>query len=222
MILAAGLGSRLRPLTNTLPKPLIPVLGKPLIVYHLENLARAGFKEIVINVCYLGNKIQSFIGNGSAWNLTIEYSVEPQDEPLETGGGLVKALPLLQNEPFITVNADIFTDFDFSHFHSFSAQENILAHLVLIPSTPKNDFNWDNTTGLLSNPSGVSSQGLTVSGITWYHPNFFKDLTPGRYSITPYWRKYADERKLSGEIFTGNWSDVGTIEVLQALNSESR
>lgn len=215
MILAAGRGERLKPITDTLPKPLIPIFGKSLIIYHLEKLAQAGFKEIIINLSYLGDKIEQYLGNGSAWNLNILYSYE-KDEALETGGGIVKALPLLGHEPFVTINADIFTDFDFGDLALPWKRENILAHLILVPNKPYHSGDFSLKDNLVKNDF---PRPYTVSGISLYRPDFFANLSQGKYSVAPLWRKYADEGKVSGSVFHGVWHDIGTLERLQALEN---
>jgi MurNAc alpha-1-phosphate uridylyltransferase len=220
MILAAGRGERLRPLTDTIPKPLIEIQGKPLIVYHLEKLAAAGFKDVVINIAHLGEKIQTTLGNGQAFDLNIIYSPEG-GTGLETGGGIFNALPLLGNEPFITINADIFTDFDFTQFEHMPLPASILANLVLLPHTknrPEGDFSLYPKTSLVSNDF---PRPYTIAGISLYRPEFFESLSHGKYSVTPVWRQYADQRKILGTVFKGNWHDVGTVETLVALNASS-
>lgn len=217
MLLAAGRGERLRPLTDTAPKPLIEVHGKPLIIYHLEKLAAAGFKDVVINLAYLGEKIQTTLGNGQAFGLNITYSPEGETG-LETGGGIFNALPLLGNQPFVTINADIFTDFDFSRFAQMPLPESILANLVLLPHTknrPEGDFSFEKSNSLINNSF---PRPYTIAGISLYHPKFFESLMPGKYSVTPIWREYADQGKIMGTVFEGTWYDVGNIETLNSLN----
>jgi len=216
MILSAGRGKRLRPLTDTTPKPLIIVQKKPLIVHHIECLAEAGIRDIVINLAYLGEKIQKTLGNGSQWGVNILYSQEPEGG-LEVAGGIINALPLLGTDPFITVNADIFTDFDFSTAIAQNKQRKteILAHLILVPITPyhtQGDFSLHE--GLISNDF---PRPYIASGITFYQHEFFKNLLPGRQPAGPLWRQYADQKKISGEVFEGFWHDIGSVEKLNAL-----
>jgi MurNAc alpha-1-phosphate uridylyltransferase len=217
MLLAAGRGERLRPFTDTIPKPLVCVRGKPLIVHHCERLAAAGFNEIVINLAYLGEKIKDVLKDGQEWGLRITYSHEG-DTGLETGGGILNALPLLGNQPFVTINADILTDFDLSAFSEIKLPSSVLAHLILVSHTnnrPEGDFSLALDTSLVSNDF---PRPYTVAGVTLYHPDFFKGLTVSKFSVTPLWRQYASEGKISGTVFNGEWHDVGTVEKLQMLN----
>jgi MurNAc alpha-1-phosphate uridylyltransferase len=205
MILAAGRGERLRPLTDATPKPLLEVRGKPLIVYHLEALSRAGFTEIVINLSWLGDQIRGLLGNGADFNLSIEYSEEP--DALETAGGIQQALALL-GERFIVVNADIFTDYDFARLQQIDS----IAHLVLVENPPhhaQGDFTL--------NESTVSTEGsprYTFSGISQYHYSFFEGLTPGKQALAPLLFAAAAKQQVTGELFQGNWTDIGTLERL--------
>jgi len=210
MILAAGRGERMRPLTDTVPKPLLEVQGKPLIVHHLEALSRAGFTGIVVNLSWLGNQILDFLGNGSDFNLAIEYSDEP--EALETAGGILQALPLL-GERFVTINADIFTDYDFARLQQLDS----MAHLVLVENpqhNPGGDFSLtDSMLGIDASPR------YTFSGIAQYRSSFFEGLTPGKQALTPLLRAAATRQQVTGELFKGHWIDIGTVERLQALNA---
>jgi MurNAc alpha-1-phosphate uridylyltransferase len=209
MILAAGRGERLRPLTDVTPKPLLEVKAKPLIVHHLEALSRAGFTEIVINLSWLGNQIRDLLGNGADFNLSIEYSEEP--EALETAGGIQLALPLL-GERFIVVNADIYTDYDFIRL----LQVDSIAHLVLVENPqhhPRGDFTLNESTlGIEGSPR------YTFSGISQYHRDFFKGLAPGEQKLAPLLFAAAQKHQVTGELFHGNWADIGTLERLDALN----
>ena len=209
MILAAGRGERLRPLTDTTPKPLLEVAGKPLIGYHLEALASAGFTEVVINLSWLGEQIRSRLGDGSAYGLAIEYSEEPA--ALETAGGIVHALPLL-GERFVVVNADIFTDFDFTRLRSMDS----LAHLVLVDNP---DHHAEGDFSLRGATVGNDDTGRhTFSGISQYHRDFFSGLQPGKQALAPLLRAAIANEQVSGELFQGNWIDIGTAERLRALN----
>lgn len=212
MILAAGRGERLKPLTDTIPKALCLVQGKPLIEHHVEKLAHAGFTHLVINHAYLGSQIRHYLGNGSKWSLTISYSAEPPGG-LETGGGLVNALPLLGSEPFITVNADIFTDFDFKTLQS---QKPSLLHLILINKNPQQGHAGD--FGLVNNQLSNASRDYVFSGIAYYNPEVFHNLPYGRYSVSYLIRQYAQEGKVSAEIHNGVWFDVGSLDRLNAVN----
>jgi len=208
MILAAGRGERMRPLTDNCPKPLLKVKGKALIVYHLEALSRAGFCSVVINLSWLGKQIETYLGNGSTFDLDIVYSQEP--EALETAGGIVKALPLLSDQ-FVVVNADIFTDFDFSSL----SLAKIHSHLVLVPNPAfhaNGDFSIEH--GMLSN---AGQQRFTFSGIAQYQKSFFSNLKQGKRTLAPMLQKAADRSQISAELFQGNWVDVGTLERLEAL-----
>jgi N-acetyl-alpha-D-muramate 1-phosphate uridylyltransferase len=214
MVLAAGRGERLRPLTDTLPKPLVPVRGKPLIGWHLESLARAAIEEVVINLWWLGDQIRAYVGDGSAWGLRVRYSQEGP-EPLDTGGGIFRALPLLGSSPFVLVNGDIFTSYDFGRLrlgpHAF-------AHLVLVPNTPdhpRGDFGLEN--GLLTEGE-IQTQRYTYAGIGIYSPNLFSGCQEGRFGLTPILHRAASAQRLSGELYPGPWADLGTAERLAALN----
>lgn len=212
MILAAGRGERLRPLTDTIPKALCPVKGKPLIEHHVIRLAKAGFNRLVINHAYLGGQIRQYLGDGTRFGVEICYSAEPPGG-LETGGGIVKAIPLLGNKPFVTVNADIFTDFDFA---TLEPDRVDLLHLIL---TPKNSaLGHHGDFGLIShNILSNSNPEYTFAGIACYNPQLFTDCKAGRYSVTPLIRHYVEQRKATGHIHEGMWSDVGSIERLRAI-----
>ena len=209
MILAAGRGERMRPLTDHCPKPLLEIDNKPLIVYHLEALQRAGINHVVINISWLAEQIRELLGDGSKYGLTIEYSYE--EEALETAGGIVQAKDKL-DDTFIVVNADVYTDFDYSSLLSFDAH----AHLVLVPNPQHNsggDFAIHN--GYLSN---AQQSRFTFAGIAVYKKSFFDGLVEGKSALAPLLRKAADQQMISAELYTGQWSDVGTPERLQQLN----
>jgi len=212
MILAAGKGERMRPLTLHTPKPLVQAAGKPLIEYHLEALARAGFTEVVINHAWLGEQIEAHLGDGQRFGLSIRYS--PEGEPLETGGGIFKALPLLGNEPFLLVNGDIWTDYDFA---GLRAPLDGLAHLVLVDNPGhhgRGDFR------LLDGRvvDGDDAPGtLTFSGISVLHPALFDGCQPGAFKLAPLLRQAMAEGRVSGERHSGLWVDVGTLERLAAV-----
>ncbi len=208
ILLAAGLGERLRPLTDKIPKPLIEVAGKPLIEYHLENLKSAGFKKVVINLSHLGEMIKEHLGDGSQFNLEIEYSQEGQ-QPLETAGGIIKALPLLGKKPFLVMNADIWCNHSLS-FANLSHDK--LAHLVLVENPKHNiegDFAYE--FGRLYN---TGKNYLTFSGIGIYNPKIFKDYATEKRALAPILRDLIDKQLVSAEYFTGNWFDIGTQERL--------
>ena len=208
MILAAGRGKRLRPHTDTLPKPLLPVRGKPLIEYHLEALAAAGFREIVINRGHLGERLPEALGDGERWGVTIHWSVEPP-EALETGGGLHQALPLLGTGPFLAVNGDIWTDYPFARLRSVKCD---YAHLVMIPNPPHNGNGDFRLAGGRLQPDGEPR--LTYSGIAVYHPRLFDGCTAGRFSVVPLLLDAMRQHTVTGERYDGAWSDVGTPERL--------
>lgn len=209
MILAAGRGERLRPVTDLTPKPLLEVRGKPIIVHHLEALSRAGFTEIVINLSWLGGQIRDFLGDGADFNLSIEYSEEV--EALETAGGIVQALPLL-GERFVVVNADIYTDFDFAGLKNLDHD----AHLVLVDN-PQHNPDGDFTLRGLLVGNGIDGR-YTFSGIAQYHRRFFADIERGRRPLAPLLRKAAELESVSGELFRGSWIDVGTLERWQSTS----
>ncbi len=217
MLLAAGLGERLRPITNTTPKPLVKVAGKALIEYHLENLVNAGYKEVVINLSHLGNLIEQHLGDGSRFGLTIEYSREGE-RPLETAGGIIKALPLLGNQPFLVMNADIWCN----HSLSFAnLSDDKLAHLVLV-NNPKHNLEGDFAYEY-GNIHNSGNNFLTFSGIGIYKPKLFENLTTEKIALGPILRSAIDKELVSAEYFTGDWFDIGTQERLaQADNFVGR
>ena len=216
MILAAGLGTRMKPLTDHTPKPLLKVGGIPLIVWHIERLAHDGFKEIVINVAHLGDKIKEALGDGSEWGVNITYSDEQEEGCLESAGGIVKALPKLINgegdETFLVVNGDIFTDYEFQEHRKLP--EGILAHLILIPNP---DHNPDGDFALNGNKV-VDAKQYTFSGIGYYSPKLFEGVPYGKSSTIPLLREAMKEGRVTGELFEGKWLDIGTPERLELLN----
>ncbi len=213
MILAAGRGERLKPLTDHCPKALCIVKGKPLIEHHVINLAKAGFDTLIINHAYLGGQIRQYLGNGRRYGITIHYSPEPPGG-LETGGGIVQALPLLGNKPFLVVNADIYTDYDFTQF-KFDNLDS--AHLILIKKNPMLKHYGDYS---LINQNQLSNANpeYTFAGIAGYHPQIFANCLQGRYSVTPLIRKLAEKDKPTGSLYQGIWFDIGSIERLNAAN----
>ncbi len=218
MILAAGRGERMRPLTDFTPKPLIKVGGKSLIVWHLERLANAGFKEVVINHAHLGKQIEQALGNGSQWRMHIEYS--PEKNALETAGGIANALALLGNQPFLVVNGDIFTDINFSDLKlSHNTSLPLLAHLVLVnnpPQHPNGDFAIEE--GMLTNDG---SQKLTFSGVGVYHPDLFAGVVPGSPAkLAPLLRQAITQKQATAEHYQGVWHDIGTPERLESLEQQ--
>ena len=209
MILAAGKGERLRPLTLHTPKPLIRAGGVPLIEYHLRALAAAGFTEIVINHAWLGQQIEDHLGDGSRFGVSIQYSAE--GEPLETGGGIFKALPLLGDNPFVVVNGDIWTDYDFAGL----CQPVVgLAHLVLVENPAHHtagDF-YLNGAQVLDAVPGVDT--LTYSGIAVLSPALFSGAQAGAFKLAPLLRNAMAAGAVTGERLQGQWVDVGTHERL--------
>lgn len=211
MILAAGRGERLRPLTDTVPKSLVEVRGQSLLGRHLRNLHDGGVEEVVINLGWLGDRIRRRVGDGARYGLRVEYSDEG-DNVLETGGGIHKALPLLGDEPFLVVNADIFTAMPIPEI---DLKNNDLGHLVLVPSPPyraSGDFTLED--GHIRNGE---SPTLTFSGVAMYRPELFEDCEAGRFSIVPLLRRAADAGRLQGSLYEGDWADIGTPERLAAL-----
>lgn len=214
MILAAGRGERMRPLTETTPKPMLLIKGKPLIQYHVENLVAAGIVDIVINHAVLGEQIENYLGDGGQWHARIRYSSE-HDEPLETAGGIIKALPLLGEEPFITVNADICTDFPFQQLVEQTGKSAAtLPHIILVDNpahNPQGDFALCD--------DRVMNEGetmLTFSGISIFSPGLFKDCPVGTgLPLTPLLRQAANQGRLQGSHYRGLWRDIGTPERLQ-------
>ncbi|MBC9252458.1 mannose-1-phosphate guanylyltransferase [Pseudomonas alcaligenes] len=209
MILAAGKGERLRPLTLHTPKPLVRAGGVPLIEFHVRALAAAGFSELVINHAWLGQQIEDYLGDGARYGLCIRYSAE--GEPLETGGGISRALPLLGNEPFLVVNGDIWCDYDFAALRRPLAG---LAHLVLVDNPGHHqggDFQLRD--GQVSD--AIAGQpSLTYSGIAVLHPQLFAGCPAGAFKLAPLLRQAMAAGQVSGERFAGRWVDVGTHERL--------
>lgn len=214
MILAAGRGERMRPLTDHTPKPLLRVGGKPLIAWHLERLAAAGFKEIVINHAHLGAQIEEALGDGSAWGLRIQYS--PEKTALETAGGIANAMPLLGDAPFLVVNGDVFTDIDFGVLELAAPD---LAHLVMVDNPPQHaagDFALRN-----GRIAAEGSEKLTFSGVGIYHPRLFASITPGEAAkLAPLLKAAMTQGLVGGSHHLGVWHDIGTSERLQALDSQ--
>ena len=211
MILAAGRGERLRPLTDTVPKPLLEVAGKPLIEHHILALSAAGFTEIVINQGHLGNLLAATIGDGSRWGVTIHWSDE-QAGALETGGGIHQALPLLGPSPFLVVNADIWTDYPFIRLRAVKCD---WAHLVMIPNPafkPAGDFALRQ-----ARIRQEGEQKLTFSGIAVYHPRLFAGCKAGKFSVVPLLRSAMEQHLVTGEKYTGCWQDIGTLERLESI-----
>lgn len=230
MILAAGRGERMRPLTDTIPKPLLEVKGKALIEYHLEHLAQAGIERVVINHAWLGHKIVDRLGDGSRYNLAIHYSKE--ETALETAGGIIQALPLLcdaENEShFLVVNGDIFSDFSFANMLT-SVREKIneqgheaqLAHLILVPNPPHHpngDFYLQDQQVSKLLPKDTDGVKYTFSGIGVYSRALFSHLPQGNLRLAPVLTEAMAQRRVSGTLYTGAWTDIGTPQRLAQLN----
>lgn len=213
MILAAGRGERLRPLTDHTPKPLIKIHGRTLISYHLENLALAGFREVVINVSHLRNMIRDSLGDGSNWRLKIHYSDE-SDHPLDTGGGIQQALPWLGSAPFAVINGDVFTHYPFARLRAVKCQH---AHLIMIPNPAHNPNGDWGVHGGRMDPD--AEPHYTFSGISVYNPAFFADCDAGRFSVVPMLEAAAKEKQVTAELYRGPWHDVGTLQRLETLRN---
>lgn len=213
MILAAGRGERMRPLTDHTPKPLLIAGGKPLIVHTIEHLVQAGITELVINHAHLGDQIEDSLGNGAAFGTTIQYSREA--EALETAGGIIQALPLLGNQPFLAVNGDIATDYPFTRLKQIQLK---LAHLILVINpyhNPNGDFVLTENGTLMA---GGGSK-LTFSGIGLYRPEFFQGYTPGKRKLLPLLLEAMAKGQVTGEFYQGFWLDVGTPQRLNDLDA---
>ena len=213
MILAAGFGSRLRPLTETIPKPLLKVGGKPLLQYHLERLAAAGITDIIINTSWLAELIEDYFGDGSDFGVKIQWSREEQ--PLETGGGIARALPLLGREPFLLINGDVWTDFP---LHSVSLDKGMDAHLVMVTNPkhhPEGDFAVANN--LVSYDVGSK---YTFSGISLFRPQLFAGYEEDCFPLRDVMRPAILSGNVSGEVYTGDWWDIGTVDRLSRLNKQ--
>jgi MurNAc alpha-1-phosphate uridylyltransferase len=212
MILAAGRGERLRPLTDETPKSLIEIHGKSLLARHLESIRDAGIKTVVVNLGWLGEQIVGFVGSGAHYGLEVIYSQEGE-HVLETGGGIHKALPFLGDAPFLVVNADVYTDMGVPEVELAA---DVSGHLVMVP-TPDyragGDFDLQN--GLVRNSD---TPQLTFSGIAIYRPEFFDGCEAGRFPLAPMLREAADAGQLTGELYDGVWADIGTPERLQAIS----
>lgn len=222
MILAAGLGNRMRPLTEHTPKPLLCAGNKPLIVYHLENLQRAGIREVIINLAYLGEKIRAHLGNGERWNLHIHYSQEP--EPLETGGAILQALNLLGKETFLLINGDVWCDIEFNDFVKTPLNTTQSGHLLLVPNPafhPHGDFAMDESGLLLEDAKKNYARRFTFAGISLLNPTLVSDYPNKRekFPLVEVFRHAIAQQQLSGQVHHGHWSDVGTTERLQDLEN---
>lgn len=211
MLLAAGRGERMRPITDTLPKPLLRVGGRALIAWHLAALARAGIREVVINLSWLGEQLRAALGDGQEFGVRISWS-EEGPVPLETGGGIFRAVPVLGPGPFLVVNSDIWTDIDFGRL---SLEPGAHAHLVLVanpPHHPRGDFALEGDVIV-----NRDSERFTYSGVGLYHPEFFHDCTARRFPLLPLLNRAIAARRARGEVHRGQWCDVGSPERLASL-----
>lgn len=223
MILAAGRGERMKPLTDSCPKPLLKVHGLTLIEHHLNKLKAVGISDIVINHAWLGEQIVAYFGNGHAFGVSIKYSSESLGA-LETAGGIVKALPLLGDQPFLIVNGDIFCDYGFQNLPSLDAKQ--LAHLIMVNNpehNPNGDFGFvanDHYGDVLTKQTNYSKK-YTYSGIGVYHPNLFKGLAVEKTALAPILIKAMAKNQITGSLYQGLWSDIGTPERLAQINRQT-
>ncbi len=219
MLLAAGVGERMRPLTNHTPKPLLRVAGVPLIEHHIRRLAEAGLRDLLINVSHLGPQIVDYCGDGSRWGVSVTYS--PEAAPLETAGGIINAMPLLGEQPFMVVNGDVWTDYPFGQLASRDLQSTDgSAHLVLVdnpPQHPLGDYVLNECANLEIKNSDAC--GYTYAGIGVFSPEFFAGVTLGALALRPLLDKAISSNLVSGEHYTGSWVDVGTPQRLQELDN---
>jgi MurNAc alpha-1-phosphate uridylyltransferase len=218
MILAAGLGERMRPLTDVTPKVLLEVTGKPLIYYHLERLAKVGVTDVIVNICHLAEQLEESLGSGRQWGLNISFSREL--EPLETAGGIIRALPLLGEQAFLIVNGDVWTDYPFEQLLAKSLTRNNLAHLVMIDNPPQHingDF-YLGEDGQLLAQAEPGAQARTYAGIGLYTADFFKGVEAGKLALKPLLDKAIAQGQISAEYYGGEWFDVGTPNRLAQLN----
>ncbi len=216
MILAAGRGERMRPLTDHTPKPLLPVGGRPLIDWHLERLAAAGFREVVINLAWLGERIAEHVGDGHGYGLRVSWSREGETG-LETGGGIARALPLLGDGPFLVINGDVWCDLDPT---TLPGQPDGLAHLVLVTNpehNPAGDFALEG--GRVVDAGG---ERLTFSGIGVYRPELFSGHPGGAFRLAPLLHSAVAAGRVTGSRYPGVWCDVGTPQRLAALDARLR
>jgi N-acetyl-alpha-D-muramate 1-phosphate uridylyltransferase len=217
MILAAGRGERMRPLTDTTPKPLLPVGGKPLMQYHIEALKAAGVTDIVINLAWLGDLIRDALGDGARFGVTITYSDEG-DSALETGGGIFEALPLLGPDPFLVVSGDIWTDCSLARVGN-SLAANDIAHFVMVPNP---DFHARGDFALTDGRLATSGELLTYANIGVFRSEFFAGCTRGRFPLAPLMREWIGRGRVGGELHEGRWCNVGTPAQLQELDASLR
>lgn len=220
MILAAGRGERMRPLTDTTPKPLLPVAGKPIIQYHIETLAAAGVREIVINLAWLGQQIRAALGDGSRFGVHLEYSDEG-DVALETGGGIFKVLPWLAGaqgtDPFVVVSGDVWTEYPLATCLNKLAAGDV-AHFVLAPNP---DFHTRGDFGLADGRLIDGGERYTYANIGVFRPEFFAGCAPGRFPLAPLMFEWIRKGRVSGELYRGVWHNIGTPQQLEQIDQEA-
>lgn len=220
MILAAGRGERMRPLTDRTPKPLLTIAGKPMIQYHIETLAAAGMRDIVVNLAWLGGQIRDALGDGSRFGVRIQYSDEG-DAALETGGGIFKALPLLAgaagNDPFVVVSGDIWTEYPLDTCANKLAASDV-AHFVVVPNP---DFHARGDFGLADGRLIDAGERYTYANIGVFRPEFFANSQPGKFPLAPPMFDWIRQGRVSGELYRGGWHNVGTPEQLRQLDQEA-
>jgi MurNAc alpha-1-phosphate uridylyltransferase len=220
LVLAAGRGERMRPLTDATPKPLLDVGGKPLIVHHIEKLAAAGVRDIVINTSHLAEQFPAALGDGSTWGVTLRYSFEGAT-PLETGGGMLRALPLLGDAPFIVVSADIWSDMDYA---GLPGEPEGIAHLVMVPNPdfhPAGDFSLADGR-LYDDGAPAGAERLTFGNVGVYRPQIVAGESPGAFKLLPMYRRAMAQGRLTGELFHGFWRNVGTPAQLDEVRGAIR
>ncbi len=217
MILAAGRGNRLRPLTDTVPKPLVKVGDCSLIEHHLHKFCQAGVRELVVNHAWLGKEIERALGDGSDYGLKIDYSPEPE-EGLETAGGILQALPSLTDgvQPFCVVNGDVFTDYPFESLVKRILPDGVLAHLILVPNPT---FKEQGDFGIKGSMATLEKD-YTFSGLSVLHPTLFQGLQPGRLALGGLLKQAIAEQKVTAELYEGYWSDVGTLDRLEKTRQD--
>ncbi|HUH42983.1 MAG TPA: nucleotidyltransferase family protein [Sulfurimonas sp.] len=214
MILCAGRGERMRPLSDKIPKPLIEIHSKPLVLWHIERLASLDIREIIINIAYLGDKIISYLGDGSKWGVKIIYSDERESGALESAGGIIKALPHLSSDTFLVVNGDVWCDYEFERDFDLGSD---LAHLILVPNpehNPLGDFGLDK-----SRATNSADTKYTFSGIGYYNPVLFNTLKEAKLPLAPILRQAIDKNRVSASLYEGVWHDIGTPQRLRVAEA---
>ncbi|HEY4369226.1 MAG TPA: nucleotidyltransferase family protein [Steroidobacteraceae bacterium] len=217
MILAAGRGERMRPLTDAMPKPLLPVAGKPLIQYHIEALAAAGIREMVINLAWKGSMLRQSLGDGARFGAQIQYCNEGE-VALETGGGVFNALPILGRAPFLVVSGDVWTDYPMSTAAARLNGDDV-AHFVMVPNP---GFHAAGDFALNEGRMALQGEHYTYANIGVFDPEFFAGCKPGRFALAPLMREWIGKGRVSGELYMGRWHNIGTPHQLEALDAELR